>query len=449
MSHSSTVPRQRGGSPVRTLRVDVIDGVDAGLSHTAIESVPVTIGTAQGNSLVLKDPTVSRFHLELRRDAGGVVVTDHGSTNGTLLGSVLLRDSHAVVPHGTTLALGDTRVRVVDGDVVTIDLGPTRFGGLLGTTPAMRQLMALLAQASSSDAPVLILGESGTGKELAARAVHDSSSRARGPFVVVDCGAVSPAIFTSELFGHEKGAFTGAARRHAGAFERANGGTIFLDEIAELPPSLQPALLGALERRSIRRVGGSADISIDVRVISATHRDLWADINTGSFRLDLFYRLAVLIVQLPALRERPEEIGLLVEHFVREAGHEGSAHQLVSVDALKQMKAYAWPGNVRELRNVVEASLVTGAPPALGGQTVATAPSVVATALAAEDEPSADHASLDRTYKDARREVVEEFEKRYLRRLLERTEGNVRRAAREARMDRSYLIDLLRKHGLG
>jgi DNA-binding NtrC family response regulator len=283
---------------------------------------------------------------------------------------------------------------------------------------------------------VLLVGESGTGKELIARALHTQSSRADGPFVTVDCGALSPALVASELFGHEKGAFTGAAGRHDGAFSRADGGTLFLDEIGELPTALQAALLGALERKRIRRVGGRDEIPIDVRVVSATHRDLRAEVNAGTFRLDLYYRLAVVVLQVPALRERREDVPLLVEHFLREAGVEGGVAEVVPPDTMDALAAHAWPGNVRELRNFVEATLVMGeAPPLMG------APS------GPEGGDVIEHA-LVLGYKEARARVLDAFERRYCEPLLERAEGNVSRAARDARMDRTYLIKLLSKHGL-
>ena len=183
------------------------------------------------------------------------------------------------------------------------------------TTPTMRRLMAQVDRVAKANVPVLLVGESGTGKELVARALHEQSPRADKPLVVVDCGALAPGVVASELFGHERGSFTGAERTHVGAFERADGGTLFLDEIGELPPELQPQLLGALERRRFRRVGGKVDISVDVRVVSATNRDLRAEVNAGTFRLDLYYRVGVVEVRIPPLRERPDDLSLLVDHF--------------------------------------------------------------------------------------------------------------------------------------
>jgi DNA-binding NtrC family response regulator len=242
----------------------------------------------------------------------------------------------------------------------------------------------------------------------------------------------------SELFGHEKGAFTGADRQHVGAFERANGGTLFLDEIGELPGALQSNLLGVLERRRLRRLGGRADIAIDIRVVSATNRDLRAEVNRSTFRLDLYYRLAVVVLALPPLRERGEDVSLLVEHFLRESGFVGPMEELFSAEAMRGLEAHYWQGNVRELRNLVEATIAMGEPPRLEAMTD---PSGVA-----PSDPIG--ALVAMPYGPARRTLLEQFEGRYLSALMGRTEGNVSKAAREARMDRSHLIDLLRRHGL-
>jgi len=281
---------------------------------------------------------------------------------------------------------------------------------------------------------VLVIGESGTGKELVARGLHDLGRRAAGPFVAVDCAALSPALVASELFGHERGAFTGADRQHVGAFERAHGGTLFLDEIGELSAALQASLLGALERRRFRRVGGTADIAIDVRVASATHRDLRAEVNSGAFRLDLYYRLAVVTLALPPLRERPEDLELLVSHFLREAGHAGPLDAVFPPATMRALATHRWPGNVRELRNLVEAALAMGEPPPLD----------------AAPPPGADPIErvLALGYRDARQRLLHEFEARYLAALFERADRNVSRAAREAGMDRSHLLELLQRHKL-
>jgi DNA-binding NtrC family response regulator len=435
MAHSTEPSSDRRGLPVRTLSVAVVSGPDVGARQVA-ESETLTVGTAEGNDLVLSDPTVSRFHLELVAGGDGIRVEDHASTNGTVFEGA--RISKGTVPAGATLRLGKTTIRVDDGERVTVALhAEDELSGLRGRTPVMRRLMAQIERAAAADSAVLLVGESGTGKELMARALHDQGPRANKPFVTVDCGSLSPSLVASELFGHEKGSFTGADARHVGAFERADGGTLFLDEIGELPTPLQSTLLGALERRRFRRVGGREEIAVDVRVVSATHRDLRAQVNDGAFRLDLYYRIAVVVLRVPPLRERREDIPLLVEHFLREAGVDGDIATVVPPDAMDALTGHSWPGNARELRNVVEATLVMGEAPPLSE---------------APSGPGGDSDVVERTlhhgYKEARTLVLDDFERRYCEALLARAEGNVSKAARDARMDRTYLIKLLARHGL-
>jgi DNA-binding NtrC family response regulator len=431
MTAPDTVPLLSFGVSVQTLSVAVTAGPLTGKTITSQRDV-LTIGSASTNDLVIEDPTVSRFHVELRNAGGRIEVIDLGSTNGTRIGPALLRQSRAEITTGTTITLGSTQLRVEDGAWVVDDEGPP-VAGLFGRSEPIRRLRSTIASLAATSVSLYLRGESGTGKELVARAIHENGPRASQPFVTVDCGAISPTLFASELYGHERGAFTGAERRHIGAFERADGGTVFLDEVAELSPELQASLLGALERRRIRRVGGTTDVPIDVRVVCATHRDLRAEVNLNRFRLDLFYRLAIVRVVVPPLRERASDVPLLVAHFLEEAGYPGTMETLFSAAALEELKRQPWPGNVRELRNTVLATLALGAPP----------PPDESSTVA----PPLDAALLARPYKDARREVVDSFERRYLRALLDRTDS-VRAAAREASMDRSYLIELLRRHGL-
>lgn len=419
---------------VGNLEVEILEGPDAG-QKTETDDEVLTIGNAQGNFFALTDRTVSGYHLELTRRKDGIHVKDLGSTNGTLLGDVSLREG--VVPNATVLKLGNTRLRVSLGRGRSVEVyEQDHLGDLLGRSEIMRRLMARIQRVALANVPVLLSGESGTGKELVARAIHQKSPRAGKPFVTVDCGVLSPNLVASELFGHEKGSFTGADRQHIGAFERANGGTLFLDEIGELPPELQPQLLGALERRRFHRVGGRQEISIDVRVVSATNRDLRSEVNSGGFRIDLFYRVAVVSLAIPALRQRVEDLPLLVEHFVREAGHDGDLEAVVSAEILAQLRDYRWPGNVRELRNWVEATLAIGEAQELAN--LDSRPSA----------PSGADVLVDLPYKDARHEVLTDFETRYCGHLMQACEGNVSQAARRARMDRSYLIKLLQRHGL-
>ena len=435
----STVPLRRTGASIHGLRVEVVEGPDRGRSAEA-SGPSLSIGTAQDNDLVLQDPSVSRYHLELRREAKTIVLEDLRSTNGTLIAasSAEVRVERAYLEPGVILALGRSKVRVDDGAMIEVEaLEEDRLGRVLGRSPAMRRLMAKLDSAASSDASVLLLGETGVGKEVLARAIHEASDRARGPFETVDCGVILPTLVQSELFGHEKGAFTGADAQHLGAFQRANGGTIFLDEIGELPKDTQANLLGALERRMIRPVGGSRQIPIDVRVLAATHRDLRAEVNTGAFRQDLYYRLAVLTLKIPPLRQRTEDIPMLVEHFAREVGQEELAAKLLGPEVLAKWKAHDWPGNVRELRNVVEATLALGEAPPLERTTTA----VRAGGFDPQLMGSAN-------YHELRNELLTDFERKYLTELLRRASGNVSAAARLSGLSRTHLIAMLKRHNI-
>ena len=307
-----------------------------------------------------------------------------------------------------------------------------QFGAMRGRSPGMRSLFLRARKAASADANILLLGESGTGKELLARALHEHGPRSTGPFVVVDCGALSTTLIASELFGHERGAFTGAFKTRRGAIERAAGGTLFIDELGELPTELQPMLLGLLERRTYRRLGGDEELTADVRVVSATHHDLRAEVNDGTFRLDLFYRLAVVSLELPPLRERPEDIPLLVEHFLA-ARQVDNLDEVFSPEDLKSLTRHRFSGNVRELRNIVEATLAMGEAPNLQRASES--------AELGSDMPSWKQMS----YSEARQHVVENFDRHYLGQLLQDAEGNVSEAARRAQLNRSHLNTLLKR----
>jgi DNA-binding NtrC family response regulator len=421
--------------PVRTLVVTVREGADQGARW---EGEQGTIGTAKDNDLVLRDDTVSGYHVRLTALKNGVHVSDFGSTNGTLVNSV--RVEQGVVPPSATLALGRTKIVIEAGKPATVELhDEDRLGDLRGRTPAMRRLMKDLRRVAQSAVAVLFIGESGTGKELLARGIHDASPRADKPFVTIDCGSLTPTLVASELFGYEQGAFTGATKMKRGAFEHAHGGTIFLDEVGELPAELQATLLGALERKRFCRVGGHTEIEVDVRVVAATNRDLRAEVNAGLFRLDLYYRLAVVTLEVPPLRERAADIPLLVEHFVREEGLHAPLSEIIPEETMALLTRHRWPGNVRELRNYVQGTLAMGEPIALREDR----------APGAEADSAASFARLtELPYAEARRILLGEFEEHYLKKLLERTHGNVARAAREAEMARSHLNDLLKRHNV-
>jgi DNA-binding NtrC family response regulator len=420
---------------IRTLQVEVIAGPDSG-RHIEAPEDRLTVGTAETNDLVLSDPTVSRFHLELTAVEGGVALRDLGSRNGTWLSGAALE--RARVPLGTVLTVGRSQFRILDGTSRSVDAhrAPV-MQGLLGADPQMRRLMGAIQRVAPTGVSVLVTGESGTGKELVARALHDLSDRAAGPFVVVDCGALTPTLVASALFGHERGAFTGADRKHIGAFERAHGGTVFLDEIGELPLALQPQLLGVLERKRFLRLGASDEVQVDVRILGATNRDLRSEVNRGVFREDLYYRLATVTLAVPPLRDRKDDIPMLLEHFLREAGSTAPLDQIFPADVVEQLRRHGWPGNVRELRNMVEATLAMGEMPPQR-------PSTPGTSNVLE----LDDAILAMSYGNARSAVLDAFELRYLAHLMGSGKGSVASAARLADMDRSYLIKLLQKHRL-
>ncbi|HEY6035113.1 MAG TPA: sigma 54-interacting transcriptional regulator [Kofleriaceae bacterium] len=415
---------------VTTLRVEVVDGPDKGKHATTNDTL--SVGTAKDNGLAIGDFTVSRYHLELTVKSSGIAVTDLGSTNGTYVGAVRLE--RAIVQPGTLVKLGGTTIRLDDAGKQTVrhDGRSHELAGMLARSTQMVRMFGDIERVAATPTSVLVVGESGTGKERVAEAIHAKSPRAGGPLVTIDCGALASTLLASELFGHERGAFTGADRVHVGAFERAQGGTIFLDEIGELPQADQVALLGVLERKRFRRVGGTADIPVDARVIAATNRDLRSEVNNGRFRHDLYHRLAVVVLRLPPLRERREDIPLLIEHFAKELGSAGPIEAVFDADTLARWTKHPWPGNIRELRNAVEAMLVVGTMPA-----------------AHEEHPAEPGASEPLgAYKDSRARIVGEFELAYLTRLMAEANGNVSQAARIAKMDRSHLIDLLRRHQL-
>ena len=400
------------------------------------EGVTTSVGSSSDNELVLSDPYVGRYHLELSVKEQGIEVRDLGSLNGTLLenGTRLVQ---AVVQPGTVICLGRTRLtlqRGEDAERITVT-EPASIPGMVFESGTMKEIAALLPKLASSNVNLLIKGETGSGKELVAQAIHALGSRHVKPFVVVDCGSVPMNLVASELFGHERGAFTGAERRHTGAFERADGGTVFLDEVGELPAEVQPALLGVLERHRFRRVGGGQEIEVDVRALSATNRDLRAEVNAGSFRADLYYRLAGARVTIPPLRERPEDIELLGRHFARELT--GQEQMPFDEKTLQSLRMHRFRGNVRELRNIVESALATG------GFTLDGTSSVNLPAILARD-PGREL----RAYKVEKAEVLEMFERDYLIRLMGRCGNNASEAARVAGIDRGYLLSLLKRQGL-
>ena len=415
--------------------LEVVEGPDAGRSAT-LTGRTLRVGTAPDNHLVLTDPAVSRRHMELRLLADGIWLVDLGSMNGTFANG--LRIEKAAPFENLRIAIGQSSLRFAHSPrLVMIPISQREsFGGLVGRSLGMRELYAMLERAAPTDASILLHGETGTGKELAAEAIHDASPRASGPFVVVDCGAIPPSLFESELFGHVRGAFSGAVGDRVGLLAEASGGTVFLDEIGELAPELQPKLLRALERRQVRPVGSSRAIDIDVRVIAATHRDLQAEVNRGSFREDLYFRLAVVRLAIPPLRERRDDVPALVRLFVERMAPE----RLDEIPAiLEHLRHRTFPGNVREVRNAVEELLILGR---AGEWRAATSASEASGTLGPPD------AIYELPYKEASEVMLRRFQQEYVERLLARTSQNVSSAARDAGMSRRYLQTIMARLGL-
>jgi two-component system, NtrC family, response regulator GlrR len=415
----------------RKYKVQVIAGPDTGKSLTLDGAMKV--GTHADAALQLKDTAVSRYHLELDARPDGVRVRDLESTNGTFLSGTRVQEviveDQAIITVGKTTQL---KISMAEEDLGLPEALPS-FGPVKGASPAMRQLFGILERVAPTDSTVMLLGETGTGKEVLSQAIHAGSKRKGKPFVVVDCGAVAPTLIESELFGHVKGSFTGAVSDRNGAFLEADGGTIFLDELGELPLDLQPKLLRVLEAGTVRRVGEDRHRHVDVRVIAATHRDLEAEIDAGRFRRDLYYRLAVVMVQVPPLRDRLDDIPLLTQHFVQQMGR-GDFE--IPRGLMARFAAYHWPGNVRELRNLVER--------ALAGAEVDPLPHESTSARSLQSNEGI----TDLPFKEAKERLVESFTKEYLVSLLAKCNGNISQMAREAGIARNYVHRLVVKYGL-
>ncbi|MBI2897753.1 MAG: sigma 54-dependent Fis family transcriptional regulator [Deltaproteobacteria bacterium] len=415
-------------------RLKVVAGPDKGKELT-IEALPCHIGTHEDNDLQLSDPTVSAHHAAV--DLGmphGFRIRDLGSTNGIVIDRYRVYD--AVLAPGMLIRLGATEIKVIPSkERREVQLSARdHFGSLVGASVKMRELYATLERLAGTDSTLLIEGETGTGKELAAESVHAASRRSAGPFVVFDCGAAPPTLLEAELFGNERGAFTGAVTARAGLFEEADGGTIFLDEIGELDLQLQPKLLRVLERREVRRIGASKTQQVDVRVIAATNRSIEAETRAGRFREDLLYRLAVVRVRMPPLRERREDIPMLVESLL-ERMSPGRPAPALPYGTLELLTAHSWPGNVRELRNVVERLIAM--PESLPFEKeVPLASTGDVTQLSAHPLP------------EARRRAMESFERAYVIEVLGRCNGNVTRAAQDAGVSRQFLTRLIARYRL-
>jgi len=419
-----------------TLRLTVLSGADQGRTLQLTRGAYV-IGKARDCALPLTDGAVSRHHLRLDVRADGILVSDLGSHNGSFFQGARFRE--VTVGVGAIILIGATELKIatVESAGRILPSSSDRFGALLGRSLAMRELFALLERVAPTDANVLVEGETGTGKELCARALHARSGRVGGPFVICDLAALSRSLIESELFGHKRGAFTGADRDRDGCFVLAEGGTIFIDEIGELELDVQPRLLRVLQQRAVKPVGASSYRDVDVRVIAATNRDLRAECAAGRFRDDLFHRLAVVRARLPPLRERKEDLAPLVEHLLAGRGLS------VPVETLALLTEYDWPGNVRELENVLEHGT------SLVGDGRALTPELLGLEPPSSRSPRRDAPDAHEGFREAKERLIAGWERSYLIDLLHRSGGNVSEAARCCGLARPNLHRLLRKHGLG
>jgi DNA-binding NtrC family response regulator len=415
----------------------LVNTSDAGKSWTLEHALRV--GKSTENDVVIDHPTVSRNHLVLRRQGDQFVVQDVGSTNGTFVNGAQIKEGF--LRPGALLEVGDVQLRL-QPHLLALEVSPDpsdRLGDLVGKSVPMRQIFALLQRIGPTDSTLLLIGETGCGKGAAARTVHKLSPRATGPFVIFDCASVSENLIESELFGHEKGAFTGAVSQRVGCLERANGGTLFLDEIDDLPLDLQPKLLRALEDREFRRLGQSGPQNkFDARVVAASKKDLWGETQANRFREDLYFRLSVFTLTLPPLRDRKEDMPLLVDAMAQ-----GPLWSRLAEKQRDQFSNHTWPGNVRELRNAVERLKHVADIPELASENF----------LREYQGPQTPQGeSLPVSYagpfKEIKDDLIRAFEREYLTRLLSKSKGNIAKAARDAGLDRKHLYSLLHKYGL-
>jgi transcriptional regulator with GAF, ATPase, and Fis domain len=435
-----------GWIQIRRGRFTCVSGKDAGRSWLVDRDV-VRIGTQADNDIQVADGSVSCHHAEVLRTREGVLLKDIGSANGTFVGALKVREVY--LAPDTRFRVGHTELLYSPAEKMAevLPSREERFEDMVGSSVVMHELFAVLERVAPTDLTVLVTGETGTGKELASRAIHRRSRRAQGPFVVFDCGAVSHGLLESELFGHERGAFTGAVASRPGVFESADGGTVLMDEIGELPLDLQPRFLRVLEQREVRRVGSGRTRNVNVRIVAATNRNLREEVKAGRFREDLYYRLAVVEVELPPLRRRLADVPLLVDHVLRRSGNNPGV-EAVSPEVLELFRTYAWPGNVRELSNVVERTLPFSHGPVLSLESLPESLRAVPIAPRLEAVPPSFEGMTPLPLKAAKEHLIFAFETRYLLDLLDRHHGNVSLAARAAGMDRKSISRLLKKHGI-
>nr|HEX4315207.1 sigma 54-interacting transcriptional regulator [Kofleriaceae bacterium] len=461
--------------PTLHLRTCILQAVDNPAQEWTFDKEEIRIGSMDDNDIVLEDDTVSRYHCKITQDESSYSLVDLRSTNGTFINKVRVRE--AFLKPGCIVSVGQQQLRfnAREEEVAIEPSRSDRCGGLIGGNSRMREIYSIIEKIAPTATTVVIDGETGTGKEVVAQAIHSLSPRSRGELVVFDCGAVPPNLIESELFGHEKGSFTGAVMTRQGLFEQADGGTLFLDELGELPLDLQPKLLRALENREVRRVGSAKAQKVDVRIIAATNRNLEDEVKAGRFRQDLFYRLSVVRLHLPSLHARTDDIPLLVQHFL-DNGHynkdtAGNPRvRGVAREAITALQAYPWPGNVRELVNVIERAVsfcdgdtlgltdlpdyvrnAKAAPPKdAGTKRAQTFPNAVVPMSANAPTPTPPEELLAEgvTFKDAKERWVAAFERDYILQLLRRNSGNISHAARAADIDRKYFRKLMKKYDI-
>lgn len=409
--------------------------VGRGGPRASIGMEPVTVGRGEACGLVLADRKVSAIHLELTAGPLGVRVLDKGSLNGTFIAGVRIADAHLTEP--TRIVVGDTTLAFEPTGVERVALGrATTWGRMVGASTSMRLVFDRLARAAPTDLTVLVTGETGTGKEVVAQALHENGARQSGPFVIVDCGAIPAGLAESFLFGHARGAFTGASSPRQSPFVDARGGTIFLDEIGELPIELQPKLLRVIAERRVKPVGSNAYLPVDVRIVAATRVDLSRAVNDGTFRSDLYFRLAQLRLELPPLRERPEDIPLLLNATFTELGDPGALGRVPEA-AMQRLLRHQWPGNIRELKTAATVAFTM----ADGGGIIDPA-----AYLGEVTGPPGTLESL--SYKEARRIVLDRFEVAYFRKQVAQASGNLTEVARRSGIARGHVRRYVRRHDL-
>jgi DNA-binding NtrC family response regulator len=420
--------------PTQTFIAHAITGPDEGKTFTLDLSRGgrVFLGHGPACSVRLTDTTVSRRHAAFDLVSGVLRLSDLGSTNGTFVNGVRAFD--VALSGGETIQIGATILRLDLGEVATEPASEqSRFGRFVGASPEIRRLYPSMQRIAMSDIPVVIEGETGTGKEVLAESLHELGPRTAGPFVVFDCTTVAANLMEATLFGHERGAFTGALAANPGLFEQADGGTLFIDEIGDLDVTLQAKLLRAIEKAEVRRIGGRQWTHVDVRVIAATRRDLDREVQAGRFRDDLFFRLAVARIELPPLRRRRKDISLLAAYFWQQLGGQPSA---LTGDLMNRLEDYDWPGNVRELRNAIARKIALGE---------LTKPAPRAPSAAAAD-PIQEIIDLDLPFPIARDKIVAVFEQRYVDAVLARHGGNVTHAAHASGVGRRYFQTIRGRH---